>query len=215
MATINGLNIVALTDHNSAKNCPAFFEAAKRYGIIAVAGMELTTSEDIHIVCLFEEIDDAMRFDKYVDENRIKVKNRPHIFGHQVVLDGLDEPVCEVEDLLINATNISVEDVCRIVSEFNGICYPAHIDRDSNGIIAVLGTLPDCGFTLYELHDGERIDEFSEKYQIPRDRFIISSDAHYLADMREGEFYFEIDDENYSSSLVRHRLFEHLRRFEV
>ena len=215
MATINGLNIVALTDHNSAKNCPAFFEAAKRYGIIAVAGMELTTSEDIHIVCLFEEIDDAMRFDKYVDENRIKVKNRPHIFGHQLVLDGLDEPVCEVEDLLINATNISVEDVCRIVSEFNGICYPAHIDRDSNGIIAVLGTLPNCGFALYELHDGERIDEFSEKYQIPRDRFIISSDAHYLADMREGEFYFEIDDENYSSSLVRHRLFEHLRRFEV
>lgn len=215
MATINGIGIVALTDHNSCKNCPAFFEAAKRYGIIAVAGMELTTSEDIHIVCLFEEIEDAMKFDRYVDENRVKVKNRPQIFGHQLVLDGLDEPIYEVEDLLINATNISVDDVCRIVSEFNGICYPAHIDRDSNGIIAVLGTLPDCGFALYELHDGERIDEFSEKYQIPRDRFIISSDAHYLADMRDGEFYFEIDDDNYSSSLVRHRLFEHLRRFSI
>ena len=54
MATLCGLNIVALTDHNSCKNCPAFFAAAKKYGIIPIAGMELTTSEDIHIVCLFE-----------------------------------------------------------------------------------------------------------------------------------------------------------------
>lgn len=54
MASLCGLNIIALTDHNSAKNCPAFFEAARKYGIIPVAGMELTTSEDIHVVCLFE-----------------------------------------------------------------------------------------------------------------------------------------------------------------
>ena len=50
MASLCGLNIVALTDHNTTANCPAFFEAAKRYGIIPIAGMELTTSEDIHIV---------------------------------------------------------------------------------------------------------------------------------------------------------------------
>lgn len=212
MATLNGLNIVALTDHNSCKNCPAFFAAAKKYGIIPIAGMELTTSEDIHIICLFEDLRDAMMFDEYVDSNRIKIKNRPDIFGEQKVLDENDEPICEVEDLLINASSISVDNVCEVVSQFNGICYPAHIDRDSNGIIAVLGTLPDCGFTNYELHDRDKLEEFSRLYDIPKDRFIISSDAHYLTDMRDKENFFDLDDEPYSSALVRHRLFELLKR---
>lgn len=213
MATLCGLNIVALTDHNTCKNCPAFYKAAKKYGIIPIAGMELTTSEDIHVVCLFENLDDAMRFDEYVDENRLKIKNRPEIFGNQIVTDEEDKPVCEVEGLLINATNISIEDVCDIVGKFNGICYPAHIDRDANGIIAVLGTLPnDIPFTRFEIHDGYKIEEFSKQYGIPKNSFIVSSDAHYLTDMRDKENYFEIDDEPYSSQLVRKRLFEELKR---
>ena len=81
MASLCGLNILALTDHNSCKNCPAFFEATKKYGITPIAGMELTTSEDIHVVCLFEELDDAMRFDEYVTQKQIKIKNRPEIFN--------------------------------------------------------------------------------------------------------------------------------------
>ena len=212
MASLCGLNIVALTDHNSCKNCPAFFAAAKQYGIIPVAGMELTTSEDIHVVCLFENLSDALAFDEFVDDNRVKIKNRPEIFGEQTVLDENDQPVCMVDNLLINATNISVEDVCEVVSRFGGICYPAHIDRDANGIIAVLGTLPDCGFKNFELHDGSRIDEFSKEYAIPIDRFIVSSDAHYLTDMRDKENFIEIDDEPYSSALVRRRLFEYFKR---
>ena len=76
MAKLCGLNILALTDHNSCKNCPAFFEAAKRHGIIPIAGMELTTSEDIHVVCLFEHLKDALAFDEYVDSRRNKIKNK-------------------------------------------------------------------------------------------------------------------------------------------
>ena len=212
MATLCGLNIVALTDHNTCKNCPAFFEAAKKYGIIPIAGMELTTSEDVHVVCLFEQLSDALAFDEYIEDNRVKIKNRPDIFGNQTVLDKDDLPILEVESLLINATNISIDDICEVVSGYNGICYPAHIDRDANGVIAILGSIPDCGFKLFELHDGTRIDEFSSKYGIPKDRFIISSDAHYLTDIRDKEFYVELEDEPYSSSYVRSRLFEYLRR---
>ena len=90
MASISGLNIVALTDHNTAKNCPAFFKAARRYGIIPVAGMELTTSEDIHVVCLFEELSDAMLFDEHLQTRRILIKNRPEIFGEQLILNFLN-----------------------------------------------------------------------------------------------------------------------------
>ena len=212
MASISGINIVALTDHNTTRNCPAFFSAAKRYGIIPIAGMELTTAEDIHVVCLFEHLSDAERFNDYVQGKRTLIKNRPHIFGEQTVLDDEDNIIDREENLLINATKIPVEDACRIISEYNGICFPAHIDRNANGIISILGDLPsDSDFTLFELHDGERIEEFSARYKIPKDRFIISSDAHYLTDMREKEFYFELDDEPYSTARVRSELFKLLR----
>ena len=81
MAVVNGLNIVALTDHNSSKNCPAFFKQAKKLGIIPVAGMELTTAEDIHVVCLFERLEDAMAFGEAVDALRDK-------FGEDIIRRG-------------------------------------------------------------------------------------------------------------------------------
>ena len=212
MASLCGLNIVALTDHNSCKNCPAFFEAAEKYGIIPIAGMELTTSEDIHVVCLFEQLSDALRFDEYVDENRIKIKNRPEIFGNQTITDGQDNPIATVDALLINATSISIDDVCEVVPKFNGVCYPAHIDRNSNGVIAVLGTLPnDIGFNFYEIHDSDKIPEYSEKYGISPDKIIVSSDAHYLTDMRDAQNYFELPDEPGTDRDIRRRLFRFLR----
>lgn len=212
MATLCGLNIVALTDHNSCKNCPAFFSAAEKYGIIPIAGMELTTSEDIHVVCLFETLADAMRFDDLIEERIAKVRNRPKIFGRQIVTDGEDNPVCEVDNLLIYATDVSIEDVSELVAPYGGVCFPAHIDREANGIISVLGTLPtNSDFTFYELHDSESLDEYSTKYNIPKDRFIISSDAHYLPDMRDKEAFFLLNPEADDSDSVRHSLFKVLR----
>ena len=212
MAKLCGLDIIALTDHNSAKNCPAFFEAAERMNIIPVAGMELTTSEDIHVICLFEHLKDALAYDEYLDGKRIKIKNRPEIFGHQTILDGQDNPIGEISDLLINATSISISDVRDSVESFGGVCYPAHIDRDANGIISVLGTLPtDYTFGIYELNDGSKIEEYSNKYNICKDRFIISSDAHYLTDMRDNESCFELTCESDHAS-VRAQLFKLLRR---
>ncbi len=213
MATLCGLNIVALTDHNTVKNCPAFFKAAKKHGIIPIAGMELTTSEDIHVVCLFEVLDDALAFGEYVDNHRPLIENRPDIFGKQQILDENDEQIGEEKYLLINATDISIEEAVTIVNEHGGVCYPAHIDREANGIIAVLGDIPsDSEFDFYELHASENLTKYSEKYGISKERFIISSDAHYLTDIRDNENYFEIDDEPYSSSKVRSELFKKLKR---
>ncbi len=213
MATLLGLNIIALTDHNTCKNCPAFFQAAKRYGIIPVAGMELTTSEDIHVVCLFENLEDAMAFDGEIDKRRIKIKNRTDIFGNQFVLDGEDNVIGEDEFLLSNATTVSLDEAPDIVKKYNGICYPAHIDRQSNGVIAVLGTFPETPhFDIVEINRKEKKDEYVKKYSLEDKRVIVSSDAHILTDMREHENYFEIEDEPYSSALVRHNLFEILRK---
>lgn len=211
MASLCEINILALTDHNSCKNCPAFFEAAERYGVIPIAGMELTTSEDIHMVCLFESLDGAMEFDKNLDFYRVPIKNRPDIFGNQLILDSDDKIIGEEENLLINAVGISLEDAPELVKGFGGICYPAHIDRTSNGIIATLGAFPKTPhFSCVEFHNREKIPSFSQEYGLDGKTFIVSSDAHRLTDMRDKEFYFDLHDGDGSQDFIRKELLKHL-----
>ena len=214
MACLNGVGIMALTDHNTSKNCPAFFTAARRYGVVPIAGMELTTAEDIHVVCLFETLEEALAFNEEVDARRIRVKNREEIFGEQLILDDEDNVVGREEDLLINATTISLDEAPQIVGKYQGICYPAHIDRPANGAIEILGDFPHyVGFRLAELHDRKNRDEYVQKYGLQDLRLLFSSDAHYLDQLRDADEndWIEVDDEPYSSALVRKRLFEDLR----
>lgn len=213
MATLAGLNIVALTDHNTAKNCPAFFEAAKANGIIPVAGMELTTAEDIHIVCLFEHLEDALKFSETVDKRRIRIKNRTDIFGDQLIMDAEDNILGTEEDLLSNATDIIYDEVPALVEAHGGICFPAHVDRQANGVIATLGTLPETPFfSIAEFHDIEKKDEYIKAHPNLENKLLtVGSDAHFLWDIRDKSAYFELDDEPYSSSKVRKSLFDILR----
>ncbi len=214
MSLLNGLQIVALTDHNSVKNCPAFFKIAKAHGIIPIAGVELTTSEDVHVVCLFRTLEAAMDFGEFIETKRIHIKNDPDIFGKQLVVDENDEVCGEEEYLLINALNISIDEAFSAVLERGGVCYPAHIDRSSNGIISMLGDFPpEPEFTAYELNDMEALDESLKRFPIISKRglvHVVSSDAHYLTDISEKGFAIELDDEPYSSDTVRNRLVDYL-----
>lgn len=212
MGELNGLNIMALTDHNSCKNCPAFFKAAERHNIVPVAGMELTTAEDIHVVCLFPTLESALAFDGEVETRRTLYKNRKDIFGEQLILNELDEVIGEEENLLINATTISLEEVPSLCEKFGGVCYPAHIDKQSNSVIAVLGAFPETPkFRFAELHNRELRDDLARVTNIPQSRFIISSDAHYLWDIKEQTDYIELDGEDLSPDELRNRLFAYLR----
>lgn len=212
MAAIKGLNVLALTDHNSAKNCPAFFEACKRQGIIPIAGVELSTEEDIHLVCLFEELDDAMKFDAAIKEHLLPIKNRPEIFGEQLILNGDDEPIGEVESLLISPTDLPIEEAVRFARSYGAHVHPAHIDRESNGILAMLGDIPcEYGFKFFELRERENAEKISDTVEeLNGDNILVCSDAHQLWNINEAENSFLIDDEPYSSSLVRKRIFEML-----
>lgn len=213
MAALAGLNIMALTDHNTCRNCPAFFAAAKKQGIIPIAGMELTTAEDIHVVCLFESIDDALAFSDEVDSRRIRIRNRVDIFGEQYIMDGEDEIVGTEDDLLSNATTVTVDEAPTLVKKHNGVCFPAHVDREANGIISTLGTFPEFPpFEWAEFHDAEKINSYKERYPLlQRVGTVIGSDAHYLWDIRDKEHFFELDDEPYSSDFVRKKLFRILK----
>lgn len=212
MGKLNELDIMALTDHNTCKNCPAFFEAAKRHGILAVAGMELTTSEDIHAVCLFPNLKSAMEFDKEIEKRRILIPNRADIFGHQIITDSEDNILGEEEHLFITATTVSLDEAPSLVESFGGICYPAHIDRTSNGAIAVLGAFPETPkFYCAEVHDRQKITEYARLSGKKESEIIISSDAHNLWDIKEKKEFFLLEDIPEGSDSVGEYLIRYLR----
>ena len=95
MAAVKGLNAVALTDHNTSKNCRPFLKMAEAYGITAIPGMELCTEEEVHVVCLFPDLYAAEDFDRYVYDRMLKIPNKEHIFGEQLIMNDEDEIIGE------------------------------------------------------------------------------------------------------------------------
>jgi hypothetical protein len=128
-------------------------------------------------------------------------------------MDAEDTVLGEEEDLLINATTISIEEAYYLAAQCGGIAYPAHIDRTSNGMVSVLGGFPtDPKFTAFELNNAPALSEYQEKYPHLKDmRYVVSSDAHELGAISEAENSILLEDEPYSSRFVTEKLFEYLR----
>ena len=210
MASLKGLQIAALTDHNSSKNCPAFLAACEKNGIVGIAGMELTTSEEIHLVCLFEYLDAALGFSAEVEKHRFPIKNKPHIFGEQLILDENDEKIGEEEFLLINATALDLETAVSLARSYGAFVMPARIDKQANGIIGILGTFPETpAFSYAELSDASAADALKAAHPaLDGCTFLSNSDAHYLWDIHEAEEFIELDGSDDSSVSIRKALFE-------
>ena len=196
MAKLLGLDVIALTDHNTSLNCEAAIKVGEEIGLTVIPGMELTTAEDIHAVCLFPTLEKALAFSDYVDRNRIKVRNKAEIYGRQVIMNENDEEIGEIEHLLLPASFIGISDAYRKAREFGGICYPAHIDRDSLSILSVLGEIdPYCGFRTAELADITKLPELRKAHPILDSMNIITcSDAHYLENMRDAANTIELPE---------------------
>lgn len=215
MAALKGLQIAALTDHNTCKNCPAFLDACKRNGIVGIPGMELTTAEEIHMLCLFSELENAMAFSECVDKHRFKIKNKPDVFGEQLVFDCNDNIIDTEEFLLINATDLTLEEATALAREFGAAVCPAHIDKQSNGIIGILGSFPPPPpkFTFVEFADSSKSKQYDSEYpEVEKCRKITNSDAHFLWDISEAENYLYLEDEPYSSEKIRQELIYLLKK---
>ena len=190
MAAVKGLDVIALTDHNSCKNCPAILKHGEEYGITVIPGMELTTAEEVHVVCLFPALDDAMAFDGYVYERLLPIKNREDIFGKQQIMDADDQVTGNVERLLIGATDISFDQVFGLVEAYRGIAYPAHIDKSTTSLLSNLGFVPpDSSFTCAEISTFDHLHQIQKEHPyFLQCKMLSSSDAHYLEDIREPDY---------------------------
>lgn len=205
MAKILGLDLIALTDHNSCGNCRSAMKVGKIAGITVVPGMELCTAEEIHCVCLFDDIDRAEAFSSYVRTTLPPVKNREEIFGRQLYMDEGDTVLESEEVLLTTASSISIDTLPTLVKEYGGVCFPAHIDRESYSVLSSLGDFPpELEVTAFELTPAASEEDYRKNHPaLEGKRLFRSSDAHYLENMREKEFYIELE-ENTPSALIEY-----------
>lgn len=195
MSVLNGLNVIAITDHNSCKNCKALVEAGKKANLLVIPGMEICTNEDIHVICLFETVTDAENFSTYVYSNMPLIPHRPDIFGEQIIMNSDDIEISRESYLLLNATNISINDILSTTNKYNGTAFPAHIDRSSYSVISSLGDIPpETGFNTIEISTKGNIEKMKSLHPIIKDKLIlINSDSHYLENLISEKRYIEID----------------------
>ena len=180
VCALAGYDIVALTDHNTVRNCAAFCRAAEYYGILALPGMELTTAEEVHVVCLFSDLEQAEAFGAYVGEHLPGRKNSPDFFGRQLVMDEENNVLDEEDDLLIASTDIPIGEVYDLAARYGGVAYPAHIDHDVFSLLSNLGLwMPEAGFSVAEL-SRTCPDGFTNRLDLAGLRFITGCDAHRM-----------------------------------
>lgn len=192
MSIIKGLDAVALTDHNACENVRAAAAVAGDK-IIFIPGMEVETSEEVHIVTLFPTADAAEEMQRILVDSSPFIPNRPEIFGNQYIMDENDKICGEIDRMLVTASGLDIYTVVAAAKDLGGIAYPAHIDRESYSVLSNLGFIPpDLDISAVEITEKSRTaleGEYSNRYNI-----ITSSDAHYLWDISERNHYIEVSD---------------------
>lgn len=187
MACLKGLDVIALTDHNSCGNCAAALAAGEREGVLVVPGMELCTREEIHVICLFAELAGALGFARRVEARLPPVPNRPEIFGRQIFMDEWDRIRGEEPRLLLTAADIGFAQAAAMAVACGGAAFPAHIDRPAFGAVGVLGCLPpENPYTAAELSARcDRAAFLRSRSDTAGLRILVDSDAHSLGAISE------------------------------
>lgn len=176
------IDVIAVTDHNSAENVPAFMAAGKRAGVAVLPGMEVQTREDVHLVCLFDTPEQALAWQDTVYAHLPDLPNRKKSFGEQWVVDPDGRRVREVERLLLMGTDLTVDDVVDGVHQLGGLCVAAHIDRKAFSLWENLGCIPtDLPLDGVELTP--HLPRNQAQLSLLRERgffYLVASDAHWL-----------------------------------
>ncbi|MCF8053967.1 MAG: PHP domain-containing protein [Deltaproteobacteria bacterium] len=176
-----GIDIIAITDHNSMDNIPHVVACAQGTPLTVLAGMEITTAEEVHIIALFASVTDIMPLQQLVNDNLSGINDEER-FGVQVIVNSADEVEGFNERLLIGATSLALNDVVLAIKRFGGIAIASHIDRHAFSVISQLGFVNESmGFNAVEVVT--LTDEAAKKILPCGTPIIRSSDAHQPEDI--------------------------------
>ncbi len=192
----NSLDVIAITDHNSAENAAAVIKAAEDKALTVFAGMEVYTREEAHVICLFPNAEADLIFQQVIYEHLAEGENDPDWFGPQYIVDAKENVIGECKRLLAMPTNLHVHQIASFVLDLGGIIFPAHIDRKANSLLRVLGFIPnDLPFDAVEIaqpyDDAVKQIGFLKKspYAVLR-----SSDAHMIEQVGTKATFLKMED---------------------
>ncbi len=197
MSLLKGLDVIAISDHNSIKNLYSVLEVAKDTNLLVIPAMEIETAESIHVLSLFPDVASAEIAYNEVYKNLPDIKNEKDIFGEQLIMDHLDNVIGKEDKLLVNSTLIDFDDVVKLTRSVGGVAIPAHIDRSSYSVLSNLGAVPELGFNYLELSKNAN----EEMFKYLNCKFIRNSDAHYLYDIFEAENAIECSEKSITAVL--------------
>ena len=176
------LDGIAICDHNSAENVRAVRKAGEREGMQVLGGMEICSSEEVHILTFFKDDDALLEMQNIVYEN-LSGENDEKYFGEQLIVDENDRVVGSTRKLLIGSTGLGIDKIVELVHSIGGLVVASHIDRDAFSIIAQLGFIPE-ELSLDALELSLRVESGEvnnyKSYGLP---LVKSSDAHFLSDV--------------------------------
>lgn len=184
-AAAEGLDLIAICDHNSAENTAACIEAARGTPVRVLAGIECESREGVHVLGLFDGAESAGALQGFLWERLPDEPNRPEFFGAQMVVSAQGEFVRYNERLLATGADASVEELIAKIRSLGGLALPAHVDKTYAGLLGVLGLVPE-GVRLEGVEVSGRADarDVRERFpQIAKLPFLRASDAHRLSEI--------------------------------
>lgn len=178
------LDVIAICDHNASANVPYVIAAASGTNLQVIAGMEVTSSEEVHLLALFQSMPDLLKLQAVIDQHLFG-QNDETKFGVQAIVNELGEVEGLSEQLLIGATDLSIDSLVSHIHQFGGLAIPAHIDRESFSVLSQLGFIDDnAGFDALEISKLTGLQRGRIRYADLRHYpFFTSSDAHFIKDI--------------------------------
>jgi len=195
-----GMDGIALTDHQSARNAPAIATCARHAGLRCLYGMEVQTAEEVHTVALFDAVEQALALTDWVYEAMPKRVNDPETFGDQPVVTWDDEIVEMEWRILAMGCRRTIPDTAAKVHALGGLYIAAHVDRANHSVFGALGCVPEplpgepSGRYFDAVELSRTADEAAWLPKVAGYAVTRSSDAHNLDDVArvwteaEGEF---------------------------
>jgi PHP family Zn ribbon phosphoesterase len=190
--------MVAICDHNTAGNAAAVQEAAG--GALAViAGIEVTTEEEVHVLGLFP---DAAAARTVGDEVRATLPDQEASagkFGRQLLMDAEGRILGVEGKMLVAASAFDLAEAVELIRKHGGLAIAAHVNRPSFSVIAQLGMFPpDVRFDAIEISALVPISSVADQIESVKLPILIGSDSHDLSDVGSSRTEFEVAEADFA-----------------
>lgn len=193
MAMLNGLDLLAITDHNSTKQLKVFSQLQESYDFIIIPGVEVSVQEGFDVLCYFRSFQDALTFDSFLAP-RLNGEWRNYTKDNQIITDIYDSTFDNV-DTPLTKTNLLYSDLVKEVRKYDGILIPAHINRPSCTPLNSY-KLDEMDFDAVEIAPYGR-EQFIEAHpEVKGYKIFHNSDAHSLLTMSEKYFSIELKEKS-------------------